>query len=89
MEYLLLILTVLGVIIGILTTNTNSTGSDNRNTLSILLDNDCNEYKYKCHHCKKKFKESDIKDLRGPWHTKDWTCPHCKHQNVTLKSYDY
>lgn len=28
-------------------------------------------------------------DLRGPWHTKDWTCPHCKHQNVTLKSYDY
>lgn len=32
---------------------------------------------------------SDIKDLRGPWHTKDWTCPHCKHQNVTLKSYDY
>lgn len=38
---------------------------------------------------KKKFKESDIKDLRGPWHTKDWTCPHCKHQNVTLKSYDY
>ena len=46
-------------------------------------------YKYKCHHCKKKFKESDIKDLRGPWHTKDWTCPHCKYQNVTLKSYDY
>lgn len=47
------------------------------------------EYKYKCHHCKKKFKESDIKDLRGPWHTKDWTCPHCKHLNVTLKGYDY
>lgn len=29
------------------------------------------------------------KGLRGPWHTKDWTCPHCKYQNVTLKSYDY
>lgn len=56
----------------------------------ILLDKDNNsEYKYKCHHCKKKFKESDIKDLRGPWHTKDWTCPHCKHLNVTLKGYDY
>lgn len=77
MEYLL-ILPILGMILGIV--------------LSILLDkldNDCNEYKYKCHHCKKKFKESDIKDLRGPWHTKYWTCPHCKHQNVTLKSYDY
>lgn len=58
--------------------------------LSLLIDTDDKiEYKYKCHHCKKKFKESDIKDLRGPWHTKDWTCPHCKHQNVTLKSYDY
>lgn len=50
---------------------------------------DYDVYKYKCHHCKKKFKESDIKDLRGPWHTKDWTYPHCKYQNVTLKSYDY
>lgn len=58
--------------------------------LSLLIDTDDKiEYKYKCHHCKKKFKESDIRDLRGPWHTKDWTCPHCKHQNVTLKSYDY
>lgn len=58
--------------------------------LSLLIDTDDKiEYKYKCHHCKKKFKESDIKDLRGPWHTKDWTCPHCKYQNVTLKSYDY
>lgn len=65
MEYLL-ILTVLGVIIGILYLYSSQY--------------DCNEYKYKCHHCKKKFKESDIKD---------WTCPHCKHQNVTLKSYDY
>lgn len=74
MEYLL-ILPILGMILGIV--------------LSIPLDNDCNEYKYKCHHCKKKFKESDIKDLRGPWHTKDWTCPNCNHQNVTLKSYDY
>lgn len=58
--------------------------------LSLLIDTDDKlEYKYKCHHCKKKFKESEIKDLRGPWHTKDWTCPHCKYQNVTLKSYDY
>ncbi len=58
--------------------------------LSLLIDTDDKlEYKYKCHHCKKKFKESDIKDLRGPWHTKDWTCPNCKHINVTLKSYDY
>ena len=73
MEYLLLILTVLGVIIGIL----------------YLYSSQYDVYKYKCHHCKKKFKESEIKDLRGPWHTKDWTCPHCKYQNVTLKSYDY
>lgn len=57
MEYLLLILTVLGVIIGILY------------LYSSQYDYDV--YKYKCHHCKKKFKESDIKDLRGPWHTKD------------------
>ena len=75
MEYLLLILTVLGVIIGILY------------LYSSQYDYDV--YKYKWHHCKKKFKESDIKDLRGPWYTKDWTCPHCKYQNVTLKSYDY
>lgn len=74
MEYLL-ILTVLGVIIGILY------------LYSSQYDYDV--YKYKGHHCKKKFKESDIKDLRGPWYTKDWTCPHCKYQNVTLKSYDY
>ena len=72
MEYLLLILTVLGMIIGIL-----------------YLYSSQDEYKYKCHHCKKKFKESEINDLRGPWHTKNWTCPHCKYQNVTLKSYDY
>lgn len=75
MEYLLLILTVLGVIIGILY------------LYSSQYDYDV--YKYKCHHCKKKFKESEINDLRGPWYTKDWTCPHCKYQNVTLKSYDY
>lgn len=75
MEYLLLILTVLGVIIGILY------------LYSSQYDYDV--YKYKCHHCKKKFKESEINDLRGPWHIKDWTCPHCKYQNVTLKSYDY
>lgn len=78
MEYLLLILTVLGVIIGI---------------LGILYlyssQYDYDEYKYKCHHCKRKFRKDELKDLRGPWHTKDWTCPHCKHQNITLKSYDY
>lgn len=56
---------------------------------SLLRGNEQIPYKYRCHKCKKKFRESDLKDLRGPWHTKDWTCPHCKHQNVTLKSYDY
>lgn len=74
MEYLL-ILPILGMILGIV--------------LSILLDNDCNEYKYQCHQCKKKFRKDELKDLRGPWHTKDWTCPNCNHQNVTIKSYDY
>lgn len=74
LKYLLLILTVLGVIIGI---------------LYLYSQYDYDVYKYKCHHCKKKFKGSDIKDLRGPWHTKDWTCPHCKYQNVTPKGYDY
>lgn len=47
---------------------------------------DYDEYKYQC---KRKFRKDELKDLRGPWHTKDWTCPHCKHINVTLKSYDY
>ena len=56
---------------------------------SLLKGNEQIPYKYQCHKCKKKFRESDLKDLRGPWHTKDWTCPHCNHQNVTLKSYDY
>ena len=74
MEYLL-ILTVLGVIIGIL--------------YLYPSQYDYDVYKYKSHHCKKKFKESDIRDLRAHWHTKDWTCPHCKYLNVTLKSYDY
>lgn len=55
----------------------------------LLKGNEQIPYKYQCHKCKKKFRESDLKDLRGPWHTKDWTCPHCNHQNVTLKSYDY
>ena len=46
-------------------------------------------YQYQCHRCRKKFKESDLTDLKGLWHTKDWTCPHCKHQNVTLKHYNH
>jgi hypothetical protein len=50
MEYLLLILTVLGVIIGILY------------LYSSQYDYDV--YKYKCHHCKKKFKESEINDYQ-------------------------
>ena len=41
---------------------------------------DYDEYKYQCHQCKKKFRKDE---------SKDWTCPHCNHQNVTLKSYDY
>ena len=53
MEYLLLILTVLGVIIGI--------------PYLYSSQYDYDVYKYKCHHCKKKFKESEINDLRGPW----------------------
>lgn len=28
--------------------------------------------------------KKDLKDLRGSWHLKDWTCPHCKYQNVTV-----
>lgn len=55
----------------------------------LLRGNEQIPYKYQCHQYKKKFRESDLKDLRGPWHTKDWTCPNCNHQNVTLKSYDY
>lgn len=58
--------------------------------LSLLINTDDEvPYKYQGHQCKKKFRKDELKDLRGPWHTKDWTCPHCKHQNVTLKSYDY
>lgn len=58
--------------------------------LSLLINTDDEvPYKFQCHQCKKKFRKDELKDLRGPWHTKDWTCPHCKHQNVTLKSYDY
>ena len=54
MELTLLIPVLLGVIIGILY------------LYSSQYDYDV--YKYKCHHCKKKFKESEINDLRGPWH---------------------
>lgn len=57
MEYLLLILTVLGVIIGILYIYSSQYDYD--------------EYKYQCHQCKKKFRKDELKDLRGPWHTKD------------------
>lgn len=73
MELTLLIPVLLGVIIGIF----------------YLSQYDYDEYKYQCHQCKRKFRKDELKDLRGPWHTKDWTCPHCKHINVTLKSYDY
>lgn len=41
-------------------------------------------YDYKCHNCGKRFRKKDLKDLRGSWHLKDWTCPHCKYQNVTV-----
>lgn len=73
MELTLLIPVVLGVIIGIF----------------YLYSSQYDYDEYKCHHCKRKFRKDELKDLRGPWHTKDWTCPHCKHQNITLKSYDY
>lgn len=75
MELTLLIPVVLGVIIGIFYLYSSQYDYD--------------EYKYQCHQCKRKFRKDKLKDLRGPWHTKDWTCPHCKHINVTLKSYDY
>lgn len=75
MELTLLIPVVLGVIIGIFYLYSSQYDYD--------------EYKYQCHQCKRKFRNGELKDLRGPWHTKDWTCPHCKHINVTLKSYDY
>lgn len=41
-------------------------------------------YDYTCHNCSKRFRKKDLKDLRGSWHLKDWTCPHCKYQNVTV-----
>lgn len=41
-------------------------------------------YDYTCHNCGKRFRKKDLKDLRGSWHLKDWTCPHCKYQNVTV-----
>lgn len=41
-------------------------------------------YDYTCHNCSKRFRKKDLLDLRGSWHLKDWTCPHCKYQNVTV-----
>ena len=73
MELTLLIPVVLGVIIGIF----------------YLYSSQYDYDEHQCHQCKRKFRKDELKDLRGPWHTKDWTCPHCKHQNVTIKSYDY
>lgn len=37
-------------------------------------------YDYKCHNCGKRFRKKDLKGI----HLKDWTCPHCKYQNVTV-----
>lgn len=57
--------------------------------LSLLIGTDDEvPYKFQCHQCKKKFRKDELKDLRGPWHTKDWTCPNCNHQNITLKVHD-
>lgn len=28
--------------------------------------------------------KKDLLDLRGSWHLKDWTCPYCKYQNITV-----
>lgn len=42
-------------------------------------------YDYKCHNCGKRFRKKDLKDPLRSWHSfKDWTCPHCKYQNVTV-----
>lgn len=38
-------------------------------------------YDYTCHNCDKRFRKKDLKDLRGSWHLKDWTCPHCKYNS--------
>lgn len=40
-------------------------------------------YDYTGHNCSKRFRKKDLLDLRGSWHLKDWTCPHCKYQNIT------
>ena len=45
-------------------------------------------YDYTCHNCSKRFRKKDLLDLRGSWHLKDWTCPHCKYQNVTVISHE-
>lgn len=41
-------------------------------------------YDYTYHNCSKRFRKKDLLDLRGSWHLKDWTCPHCKYQNITV-----
>lgn len=41
-------------------------------------------YDYTCHNCSKRFRKKDLLNLRGSWHLKDWTCPHCKYQNITM-----
>ena len=41
-------------------------------------------YDYTCHNCGKRFRKKDLKDLRGSWYLKDWTCPHCRYQNITV-----
>lgn len=73
MELTLLIITVLLFVGGL--------------SLLIGIDDEV-PYKFQCHQCKKKFRKDELKDLRGPWHTKDWTCPNCNHQNITLKGHD-
>ena len=75
MELTLLIIAVLALIfIGIL-------------SLLINGEDEIPHNKYQCHKCKKKFKRNKLRDLRGPWHIKEWTCPYCKHQNVTINYY--
>lgn len=52
----------------------------------ILKATNKGSYDYKCHNCGKRFRKKDLKisSLDLGIHLKDWTCPHCKYQNVTV-----
>lgn len=41
-------------------------------------------YDYTCHNCGKRFRKKDLKISEDLGILKDWTCPHCKYQNITV-----